>query len=91
MNDLAEAADIVLPGCRVGRKGCDVRERAGAAAGRVARVIPPPGDAQEDWQVFVNVGLALGGAVTYTNSAEIRAELAAAMASEHALRRAWRR
>jgi predicted molibdopterin-dependent oxidoreductase YjgC len=47
-------------------------------------VIPTPGDAQEDWQVFVNVGLALGGAVTYSNSTEIRTELAAAMSSEHA-------
>ena len=41
-----------------------------------ARAIAPPGDAQEDWQIFVNLGLALGAAVTYANSADVRADLA---------------
>ena len=45
-----------------------------------SRAIAPPGEAQEDWQVFVNVGLALGAALTYTSSAEVRADLAAALA-----------
>jgi hypothetical protein len=33
----------------------------------------------EDWQIFVNVGLALGATLTYTSSQEIRAEIAAAL------------
>ena len=45
-----------------------------------ARAINPPGEAQEDWQVFVNVGMALGVPMTYTSSAAIRAELAGALA-----------
>jgi NADH-quinone oxidoreductase subunit G len=44
-----------------------------------ARAIAPPGDAQEDWQVLVNVGLALGAALAYTSSAAIRGDLAAAL------------
>ena len=35
-----------------------------------ARAIAPPGEAQEDWQIFVNVGLALGAPLTYTISAD---------------------
>ena len=45
-----------------------------------ARAINPPADAQEDWQVFVNVGLALGAALSYTSSAAVRGDLAAALA-----------
>jgi predicted molibdopterin-dependent oxidoreductase YjgC len=44
-------------------------------------VITPPGDAQEDWQVFVNVGLALGAQMTYATSSEVRSEIAAAMSA----------
>ena len=35
-----------------------------------SRAIAPPGDAQEDWQIFVNVGVALGAPLTYTSSQE---------------------
>jgi NADH-quinone oxidoreductase subunit G len=45
-----------------------------------SRAIAPPGDAQEDWQIFVNVGLGLGTALTYTTSAAVRGDLAAALA-----------
>jgi NADH dehydrogenase/NADH:ubiquinone oxidoreductase subunit G len=44
-----------------------------------SRAIAPPGDAQEDWQIFVNVGLALGAGLTYTSGAAVRADLAAAL------------
>jgi NADH-quinone oxidoreductase subunit G len=44
-----------------------------------ARAINPPGEAQEDWQVFVNVGLGLGVPMNYTSSAEVRSDLAAAI------------
>jgi NADH-quinone oxidoreductase subunit G len=83
MSDLARAADVVLPGSAWVEKDAVYVNNQGRPQA-AARVIAPPEDAQEDWQVFVNVGLALGGAVTYSNSAEIRSELAAAMASEPA-------
>jgi NADH-quinone oxidoreductase subunit G len=83
MSELANAADVVLPGSAWVEKDA-VYVNAQGRPQAAARVIPPPGDALEDWQVFVDVGLALGGAVTYTASAEIRSELAAAMSSEPA-------
>jgi NADH-quinone oxidoreductase subunit G len=79
MTDLALAADIVLPGASwVEKDASYVNGQGRLQAG--ARVITPPADAQEDWQVFVNVSLALGAGVTYTSSAAIRTDLAAAFA-----------
>jgi hypothetical protein len=83
MNDLAKAADIVLPGASWVEKDASYVNEQGFLQG-AARVIPPPGEAQENWQVFVNLGLALGAAVTYTNGNEIRAELAEAMSANPA-------
>jgi NADH-quinone oxidoreductase subunit G len=80
MTDLAKAADIVLPGaCWIEKDAAYVNDQ-GRLQG-AAKVISAPGDAQEDWQIFVNVGLALGASFTYTSSAEIRGELAAAMSA----------
>jgi NADH-quinone oxidoreductase subunit G len=83
MSDLTAAADIVLPGAAWVEKDASYVNGQGRLQA-AARVISPPGDAQEDWQVLVNVGLALGSAVTYTDSADIRAELAAAMPADSA-------
>jgi len=78
MTELAKAADIVLPGASwVEKDGAFVNGQGRLQA--ASRAINPPGDAQEDWQVFVNVGLALGAALTYTSSAAVRADLAAAL------------
>jgi NADH-quinone oxidoreductase subunit G len=79
MSNLALAADIVLPGASWVEKDASYVNGQGRLQG-AARVIAPPGDAQEDWQVFVNVSLALGAGVTYTSSAAIRSNLAAAFA-----------
>jgi NADH-quinone oxidoreductase subunit G len=78
MTALARAADIVLPGASWVEKDASYVNGQGRLQG-AARVIAPPGDAQEDWQVFVNVGLVLGAALTYTSSAAVRAAVAAAM------------
>jgi NADH-quinone oxidoreductase subunit G len=79
MTELAKAADIALPGASwVEKDAAYVNEQGRLQA--AARVIPSPGDAQDNWQVFVNLGLALGATVNYTGSGEIRSELAAAMA-----------
>ena len=44
-----------------------------------ARAIPPPGEAQEDWQVFVNLGLALGASSPTRRARRCVAALAEAM------------
>jgi NADH-quinone oxidoreductase subunit G len=78
MGPLAEAADVVLPGAAwVEKDASYVNEQGRLQAS--ARVIAPPADAQEDWQVFVNVGIALGAPLDYTNTQQIRAELAAGL------------
>jgi len=79
LTKLAKAADIVLPGSSwVEKDGAFVNGQGRLQA--ASRAIAPPGDAQEDWQIFVNIGLALGASVTYTSSAAIRGEVAAALA-----------
>jgi NADH-quinone oxidoreductase subunit G len=80
MTPLAQAADIVLPGASWVEKDASYVNGQGRLQA-ASRAIAPPGDAQEDWQVLVNVGLALGAAVTYTTSAAVRAELSAAMSA----------
>jgi NADH-quinone oxidoreductase subunit G len=81
MTDLAQAADIVLPGASWVEKDASYVNGQGRLQA-AARVIAPPVDAQEDWQVFVNVSLALGAGITYTSSAAIRSDLAAAFAGD---------
>jgi NADH-quinone oxidoreductase subunit G len=79
MTPLSQAADVVLPGAAWVEKDGAYVNGQGRLQG-AARVINPPGEAQEDWQVFVNVGLALGAALSYTSSAAVRGDLAAALA-----------
>jgi NADH-quinone oxidoreductase subunit G len=79
MNDLARAADVVLPGASwVEKDASYVNEQGRLQA--AARVLEPPVDAQEDWQVFVNLALALGAPLTYTTSGQVRNDLAANLA-----------
>jgi NADH-quinone oxidoreductase subunit G len=78
MTPLANAADVVLPGAAWVEKDGAYVNGQGRLQG-AARVINPPGEAQEDWQVFVNVGLALGAPLAYTSSAAVRGDLAAAL------------
>jgi NADH-quinone oxidoreductase subunit G len=79
MSELAGVADVVLPGAAWVEKDAAYVNQDGRVQG-AARAITPPGDAQEDWQVFVNVGLALGAPMTYATSQEVRAEIATAFA-----------
>ena len=44
-----------------------------------AQAVVPPGDAMEDWQILVNVGVSLGVGLSYTSSAQVRSDIAAAM------------
>jgi NADH-quinone oxidoreductase subunit G len=79
MTELAKAADIVLPGTAWVEKDAAYVNIDGRLQG-ASRAIVPPGEAQEDWQVFVNVGLALGVPMSYASSGAVRSELAAALA-----------
>ncbi len=81
MTPLARAADVVLPGaCWVEKDAAYVNQQGRVQA--AARAIAPPGEAMEDWQIFVNVGVALGAPLTYTSSQEVRAEIAAALPND---------
>ena len=79
MSELVSVADIVLPGAAWVEKDASYVNQDGRVQA-AARAIAPPGDAQEDWQVFVNVGLALGVTMTYASSQEVRAEIAGVLA-----------
>jgi predicted molibdopterin-dependent oxidoreductase YjgC len=78
MTELARAADIVLPGVSSYEKDASYVNQQGRLQA-AARALPAPGDAQEDWQIFVNLALALGTRLDYTSSAHVRADVARAM------------
>jgi NADH-quinone oxidoreductase subunit G len=71
---LARAADFVLPGASYVEKEASYTNDQGRLQG-ASRVIPPPGEAMEDWQILVNLGVALGVAFDYTSAAHVRAEI----------------
>ncbi|MGH9409193.1 MAG: molybdopterin-dependent oxidoreductase [Vicinamibacterales bacterium] len=80
LTDLSRAADIVLPGACSFEKDATYVNRQGQLQG-AARALNPPGNAQEDWQIFVNLGEALGAGLEYTASAHVRADVARALAA----------
>ena len=79
LTPLAQAADVVLPGTAWVEKDAAYVNMDGRLQG-AARAINPPGDAQEDWQILVNLALALGVHLTYTSGAAVRGDLAGALA-----------
>ncbi len=79
LTDLAKSADVVLPGASWVEKDASYVNKDGRLQA-AARAMAPPGEAQEDWKTFTDLALALGAAVPYSSSADIRTELAAAMA-----------
>jgi NADH-quinone oxidoreductase subunit G len=84
LNDLARAADFVLPGASFAEKDASYTNDKGILQG-TSRAISAPGEAMEDWQVVVNVALALGVTLNYTASAHIRADIAARLSSSSAV------
>ena len=79
MSTLAKAADIVLPGAASFEKDACYANEAGLVQG-AARVLAPPGDAMEDWQTLVNVAVSIGVPLVYANAAQVRTDIAEAMA-----------
>ena len=81
MSDLVRAADFVLPGASyVEKDACYTNEQGRVQA--ASQAIVPPGDAMEDWQILVNLGITLGVGLSYTSSAHIRSDIAAAMPNQ---------
>jgi NADH-quinone oxidoreductase subunit G len=76
LTDLARAADFVLPGASYVEKEASYTNGQGRLQG-TARAIPVPGDAMEDWQILVNLGIALGVAFDYTSATQVRTDIAA--------------
>ncbi len=77
--DLSRAADLVLPGsCSFEKDATYVNAQGRLQA--AARALAAPGEALDDWQIFVHLATALGTPLDYTTSAQIRAELARALA-----------
>ena len=76
MTDLARAADFVLPGASYVEKEASYTNDHGRLQG-TARAMAPPGEAMEDWQILVNLGVSLGVPFNYTASAHVRADIAA--------------
>jgi predicted molibdopterin-dependent oxidoreductase YjgC len=77
-SDLSRAADIVLPGASYLEKDACYTNDFGHVQ-PAAQAVAPPGDAMEDWQILVNVGVTLGVDLSYTSSSHVRADIAAAM------------
>jgi NADH-quinone oxidoreductase subunit G len=79
MTPLASAADFILPGAAYVEKDATYTNQQGRVQ-PASQVIAPPGDAMEDWQILINVAVALGvSAPPYTSSAHVRADVARAL------------
>ena len=76
---LAEAADIVLPGAAWVEKDATYTNMTGHVQA-ASRVIPPPGDAVEDWQILARLAAAFGASVSWQSAAAVRESLATDLA-----------
>jgi NADH-quinone oxidoreductase subunit G len=83
MTDVASAADIVLPGASFVEKEASYANDTGRVQ-PASRVMTPPGEAMDDWQILVNVGTMLRARLQYASAAEVRADVAAGLAANPA-------
>jgi len=75
---LTAVADIVLPGAAwVEKDGIYTNDQGRVQAS--SRVMAPPGEALEDWQILTNVARALGLTLPYTSSNDVRRAIGATM------------
>jgi NADH-quinone oxidoreductase subunit G len=78
MTELANAADIVLPGTTwVEKDGTYTNDQGRVQA--ASRAIGPVGESMEDWQILANLARQLGLTVAYQNANDVRRAIAAAM------------
>ena len=76
--DLTTAADIVLPGAAWVEKNAIYTNEQGLVQAS-SKVINPPGEAREDWQILANVASMLGLTMPYQSSDDVRKALSAAL------------
>ena len=77
---LADAADIVLPGSAFVEKDATYTNMTGHVQA-ASRVIPPPGEAGEDWQILMKLGVVFGTSVSYASAAAVRESIAQSLTS----------
>ncbi len=77
---LSEHADIVLPGCAFVEKDATFTNMTGHVQ-TASRVITPPGDAAEDWQILSKVAVAFGADMTESSAGAVRQAIASALSA----------
>jgi NADH-quinone oxidoreductase subunit G len=77
VSPLTEAADFVLPGAAYVEKDAIYTNETGHVQA-ASRVISPPGEARDDWQILVGVGRSLGLTLPYETSDDVRRAIAGA-------------
>jgi NADH-quinone oxidoreductase subunit G len=77
---LAEAADILLAGSAWVEKDATYTNMTGHVQAS-SRVIEPPGDAGEDWQILSKLGAVFGLNLTHASGEAVREAIAAALAA----------
>jgi NADH-quinone oxidoreductase subunit G len=77
-NALVDAADIVLPGAAWVEKDATFTNATGHVQG-ASRVIMPPGDAVEDWQILSKLGVVFGTATNYVSADAVREHVSRAL------------
>ncbi|HUL74192.1 MAG TPA: molybdopterin-dependent oxidoreductase [Vicinamibacterales bacterium] len=77
---LADAADILLPGSSFVEKDATYTNMSGHVQA-ASRVIPPPGEAGEDWQILMKLGVVFGANVSYASAEAVREAIAQQLAT----------
>jgi NADH-quinone oxidoreductase subunit G len=77
--ELAQMADVVLPGAAWVEKDATYTNEQGHMQA-ASKVLPPPGEAVDDWQILTSVAAALGLPFTYASAQDVRVEMARALA-----------
>lgn len=76
LNDLAKAADFVLPGASSVEKQASYTNDQGRLQGTSA-AMPTPGEALEDWRIITDLATTLGLTFGYATDGQVRADMAA--------------
>jgi len=92
--ELSKIADVVLPGAAWVEKDATYTNDKGIVQA-ASKVLTPPGEAVDDWQILTSVAAALGLPFARASADDVRADIAAAMAhapaysklSEHIFKR----
>jgi NADH-quinone oxidoreductase subunit G len=78
--ELSKIADVVLPGAVwVEKDACYTNDQGRVQA--ASKVVNPPGEAVQDWQILTSVAASLGLPFAYTSARQVRVDIAVALAS----------